>query len=493
MSTESLTVPFGEWLPDLPEHENPGTLIAKNVIPQLGSYRSINSLAAFSDALVNACLGTFWVNDDTGFVYNFAGDINKLYQLQNSVNWVDVSGVGAPYNAKNWDFTKFGNRVIAASKADNLQYWDLGISSTFADLPGSPPKAKAIATVRDFIMLGDIEGLGSNHIQWSAYNNSELWAPSLATQADFQALSGRAGAVQRIVPGEVAFIFCEQSIFSASYAPPPIIFQIDEIERKRGTPSPNSVAWTGGLMYYFGWDGFYVFDGRMSTPISHNKVSKWFTKNASADVYDDMRVAVDRLNRLVIWAFKSSASSPINDRLIIYNWASKTQNWGYAEVDTQVIDEYVSPGLTLDELDGPLPGGIDLDSINVDSDFYAGGTINLQAFNATNQASTFSGAPLTAYLDTKEISSIDNRRVITNNVRPLVEGNPNTQVQIQVGKRDELKDNVVYTLAKPPNPANNMVNVRANSRYQRFRTIIDGGFTHGKGVKIDARYGGMRG
>ena len=490
MSTQAQMVPFGEWMPDLPEYMNAGALIAQNVIPQIQSYRGLNNLSSFTNALGDVCLGAFWAQDDNNIVFNFCGDVDTLYQLQGGDTWADVSGPSAPYAAQDWQFTKFGNRVIGANISDPLQFWDLSVSAAFADLAGSPPQAATIATVRDFVMLGNISGLGANFVQWSGFNNSELWTPSIATQSDFQELFGRGGKVQRIVPGEYGIIFLEHSIFRADYAGPPVIFQFDEVERKRGTPSPNSVVWTGGTVFYYGWDGFYAFDGQRSTPISHNRTSNWFAGEAPPDALESMRGAIDRLNRLVIWAYKSSTSAPINDRLIIYNWGA--DKWSEAVVDTQIIDEFVSPGFSLDALDGPLPLGIDLDSINVDSSQFAGGGINIQAFDSSNQAATFDGSPLTSTIDTKEISGPDNSRMFTNSMRPLVESPNSATVQMQVGTRNRLQDNVVFGIAKGQNGINGEISVRENSRYQRFRATIDGGFDHANGVRVNSRINGGR-
>jgi len=490
MSTEAQVIEFAEWLPDLPQYSNPGALIALNVIPQLKSYRALNDLSSFTNALANVCLGAFWARDDNNVVFNFCGDIDDLYQLSGGNTWNVVSGASAPYSASNWEFTQFGNRVIATAIESPMQKWDLGVDAVFSDLAGNPPQAKRIATVRDFVMVGDIDSLGPNFIQWSAYNNSELWTPSLSTQSDFQEIFGRGGRVQRIVPGEYAVIFLEQSIFRADYAGPPIVFQIDEVERKRGTPAPNSVVWSGGLVYYYGWDGFYVFDGRQSQEISANRVSNWFAQNAATDALDSMRGAIDRRNRLVIWAFRTSASEPINNRLIIYNWAA--DKWSYAEVDTQIIDEFVSPGFSLDALDGPLPLGIDLESIPVDSDQFAGGALSLQAFNSSNESATFDGTPLAATLDTKEISGPDNTRMYCNSIRPLVEASGSSTVTVEVGTRNRLQDNVNFTLPKALNAINGEANVRVNARYQRYRINIANGFSHGNGVKAQMRLNGGR-
>lgn len=490
MSTEAQTIQFGEWLPDLPAYMNPGALIARNVIPQLQSYRGLNSLSAFTNALGNVCLGSFWARDENQFVVNFCGDQDALYKLDGGITWNDVSGPTAPYTATNWEFTQFGNRVLATNKNEVIQKFDIGVDTNFSDLAGSPPQAQRIATVRDFVFTGDIDQLGPNFIQWSAYNNTELWQPSLSTQSDFQEIFGRGGKVQRIVPGEYATIFLEQSIFRADYAGPPVIFQIDEVERKKGTPAPNSVVWSGGLVWYYGWDGFYVFDGRRSQEISANRVSNFFAQDASTDALDSMRAVVDRRNRLVIWAYRTSTSEPINNKLIIYNWAA--DKWSFAEVDTQIIEEYVSPGFLLDELDVPLPGGIDVDSIGVDSDEFEGGDLTVQAFNSSNEAATFSGVPLTATIDTKEVSGPNNSRMFTNSVRPLIEANGTPTISVEVGSRNRLQDNPTFTIPKTLNNINGEASVRVNSRYQRYRVNIENGFVHGDGVKTQSRLNGGR-
>ena len=489
--TQAQIIPFAEWTPDLPEYNNPGALIALNVIPQLQSYRSLNSLSSFTNALANVCLGVFWAQDSSNVVFNFAGDIDALYRLSGGTTWLDISGASAPYGSTNWEFTKFGSRVLATAIEAPIQKFDLDSDVAFSDLAGSPPQAKRIATVRDFVMLGDVQGLGPNFVQWSGYNNSELWTPSLATQSDFQEIFGRGGRVQRIVPGEFALIFLEQSIFRADYVGPPIVFQFDEIERKKGTPAPNSVTWSGGNTWYYGWDGFYVTQGRGdSQPISANRTANWFKDNAAVGGLDSMRGTVDRRNRLVLWAFRTSTTLPYNDRIIIYNW--QADKWSYAEVDTQILDEFVSPGFTLDELDTPLPGGIDTDSIPVDSDQFAGGALSVQAFNTSNEAATFDGTPLNATMDTKEISGSENRRIYCNAVRPLIEAQGSSTITVQIGNRNRLQDNVNFTTAKALNNINGEANVRVNSRYQRYRVNVANGLFHGNGVRVQLREAGRR-
>lgn len=480
-----LPIEFGEWLPDLPARNNPGALIAKNVIPKAKSYCSLKSLSTFSDALTGVCLGAFWAQDDSNNVNNFAGDSTKLYRLSGGTSWTDESGTSAPYSATNWDFAKFGERVIAVNDQDVPQYWDMGVSANFADLAGSPPAAQRIGVIRDFVMLGDIPSLGPNFLKWSGYNNSELWTASLATQSDQNELRGNGGRVMRIVPGAVGTIFQEHAIRRAVYSGPPTVFNFPEVEKRRGTPAGNSVTWLGGAIFYYGWDDFYLLDGKGSRPLGANKVAGWFKKNAAEDVLDSMRAAVDRRNRLVLWAFKSSSSATINDMLIIYNWAAG--KWSHAEIDTQIIGEYVSSGFTLDGLDTPLPNGIDTDSFPMESTQYLGGAIGLLGFDSSNKAATFDGAALAATLDTKELSSGHNRTIV-NGVRPLIEGEGDTvTMKVSLGTRNNLKSTPTFSTARAVNSRNGVANVKTSARYVRARVTTTGAFDHATGVEADAQ------
>jgi len=480
-----VNIAFDEWLPDLSDAV--GTREAKNVIALAESYGELKSLASFSTALSSACLGAYWMQGSDDVIYNFCGDANDLYRLTGGVTWDEISKTTGTYTASNWEFTKFGDRVLATSLFDGLQYYDVGSSSIFADLPGSPPKASRMGVVRDFIVLGDLEG-SPNRIQWSGYNSSELWGLNpLTTQADGQDLYGNSGKVQKIVPGEYGIIFQEHSIRKMSYVGPPLIFQIDEIEKGKGTPAPNSVCWTGSTIYYYGHDGFYVFDGFQSSPIGSNRVDEWFKAQADVSKIEQMRGVIDRRNHLVIWAFATNASS-VNNRVIIYNWAAN--KWSYGEVDTEVLSEYVSPGFTLDELTTVIGlADIDSESINVDSDTYKGGALNIQAFGTDHKAATFSGTGLTASLTTREVSDESHRILETSTVRPDVQGA--SSMTVQVGTRDKTSDSVAYTAETSLNEIG-VADIRKDGRYQRYQVNITNGFDHAKGVKVEQTLGGVR-
>lgn len=477
---KSITIPFGEWLPDLPELGNQGATVVKNVIPEASSYRSLNSLSAGTNALDSACLGAIWAKSSAGNINNFAGDSGKLYKLTNAT-FSDVSKSGGYSGVLSWEFAKWGDRIIAVSLQSNTQYYDMESSALFADLAGSPPKANRIGVVRDFVVLGDLIEGGADYpsrVRWCGYNNSEIWGTDKSAQADYQDLRGKGGIVQKIVPGEYGLIFQEHSIWRMNYAGPPVIFQFDEIERGRGTPAPNSVCWTGERVFYWGHDGFYYFNGQVSQPLGNNRIDRFVQSDVDYSSIDKMRGAVDRENKLVFWSYPSNSGTGTADRLVIYNWGAN--KWGRAEINTDFIFENAEQGYNLDTLDNIL-SDIDTDSFNMESRQYLGGGINLAAFDSLHKLAGFTGTALDALIETGEYQNPNGRRVFISGVRPLVDGA--AAMTVQIGERDLLTDSYAFGSKLIPNSVG-ICNTRKNCRYPRVRANITGGFNHAMGVEV---------
>ena len=95
-----MQLPFGEWLPDLPDHTNPGATQALNVYPAVNSYRPWKSISTTSgNALTARSQGAASFKSDTGVISIFAGDATKLYKLTSN-SFVDESG-GTTFSTPN--------------------------------------------------------------------------------------------------------------------------------------------------------------------------------------------------------------------------------------------------------------------------------------------------------------------------------------------------------------------------------------------------------
>jgi hypothetical protein len=488
---------FGEWLPDYPENENPGAILAKNVLPGPAAYKQFLSLSAFSNALDEACVGNFSARATNETVFNFAGDAGKLYLLSGSTTWTDVSQAATTYSASFWDFVAFQNRVIATDGGGSpLQYYDMNVSSEFADLPGTPPRVKALGVVRDFVVGGNY-ALGSEvepgGLAWSGFNNTELWTPSLSTQANRVPGRGAGGQVQRIVPGSIGVVFLEKAIRTMQYVGPPTVFKTDEQIVDHGTPAPRSVAWTKDFVFYYSEEGFFQLDRKTLalTPIGVNKVNDWFLSNSAQSDRVNMICAVRQSKNLVYWAFRSSASSVLYDRILVYNYAPNVQRFTYAELSLEWLGSYATVSANLDTLDSVLgSGGIDINSIPVDTDAYLGGVASFLAFTSLHEAATFDGTALTAEIDTTEVG-LENARMMINGVRPIVTGGP-TMLQVAPLTRNLPNDNAALGSFVDQNADTGQCDLRSSGRYQRFRVKIVGGFRNAQRVEYEVKKRGRR-
>lgn len=494
---DAIPVEIGEWLPDLPPLRNPGALSAKNVIPEINSYRSINSPQSFTSSLDSAALGSIWGPSASGEVFNFAGDAGDLYQLESGVIWNKVSRPSAYATPADnyWSFAQFGQRVVATNNFDPVQYFDVGTSSEFADLADlgeTPPRAQHAAVIRDFIFLGDLNepDLGPDWVNWSGFNSSQIWEPSQSAQSDRQPLLGRGGRIQAIIGGNYGLIFQENSIWRADYVGPPLIFNLDEYQTGHGAIAPRSVVRDRDLTYYYSLDGFYRTNGNSVEPIGNNRVNRWFEQNASVQALPSMQGVVDRRRRLIIWAFRSSSGATFNNRIIVYNWAA--DRWSYGEVDSQIISQYSPQGLNLDQLDVPLPDGIDIDSISVDSDAFRRNLVSIILFDTNNSAAVLAGDALPAEIDTVEVLAPAARRETVMSVRPLLEARADAGVSVAILEKDNEASSVLTEREQRFLNSIGECDVRSNSRRKRFRVRVNGRFDSLTGIEYLARVGAGR-
>ena len=488
------TLKFGEWLPDQAALSSPGVTEAQNIQPHGTGFRSWGSLATDSTALSAKARGAVAMIDGDANVRMFAGDATKLYRYAGGT-YTDKSKSGGYNNdtLDNWNFLKFGTQVIATNYADNIQIGPIDGSSAFADLGGSPPKARFINSVRSFVVLGDILSGSAEHptrVQWSGQNNETSWGTVPSTQADFQDLVGNGGKIMAITGGDIGVIFQERSIWEMRYEGPPLVWSFNEVSVGIGTPSEGSVVRYGNSVFFLSESGFQRYDiGKGTTPIGDQKVDRWFLDRVNKESYYTISSAIDPANSKVVWSYANGASG--NDELLIYDW--KSGRWGYAVIDTEIIFDGLSPGYTMDSLDSVGGTTYTLDSLpaSLDSDLWKGGAAGLYGFNTSHKSGDFTGTALTARLESEEVGSENTNILTCNNVLPLVEGSTATNT-VYVATRANQNSDITYSSGVTVNSATGQHNLRKSARYMRFRVDIAGGFDHALGVRANIAAKGLR-
>lgn len=479
-----------EWLPDQPSIDSPGSANILNVLPIARGYRPFKDISVETTALAARCQGAAGfrsVNDGT--VANFAGNVSKLYKL-GSATWTDVSKMGGytVVATEYWRFAQFGDRVLATQSGNPVQYWDLGSSSAFADLAGTPPQAKHIAIVRDFVVLGNLASAQSD-IEWSGFNDSEGWTPG-TNQCDVQTLPD-GGAIQAIIGGEAGYVFQERAIRRLTYVGSPVVFQIDAISENVGVRSAYSVVRFGNVVYFYSHSGFYALDlgsGQL-TPIGTEKVDQWFSDNCRPDAVSTIRAEVDPLRKIIYWSFASTAQSDATmpDYMLAYNVS--LNRFTPINVSHELLFQGFASGVTLEGI-GSLYTTIEDVPGSFDDATWVGGAVQLNGFSTAHKSGGFNGSNLAATMETGEGEPVPGSRAMVMNARPIVD---TASATVIVRSRERAADSLTDSSSSSMVSSGD-VPLRTSGRYVRGQIAIPAAtsWTYATGIDFDAVPDGMR-
>lgn len=460
-------IPFGPFHPDKQGLNVSVCLTANNCIPGVNGFRPLKSLAASTNTMgldyltdaagayitdedgiyidsgvasTSTCLGAATVFDDDGVVSTFAGDATKLYKLDSIAQWVDVSrSPGGAYTTgagERWQFGFAGGLVIATTIGDDAQKYLLGTSTRFEALGGTPPRARYIATVGSFTVLGGLIN-DERTIHWSGIGNPEHWTPG--TQSCDTQTFPNGGSVRGIVGGEVGYVFQAETVTRMTFVPDSqAIFQFDQVEGGRGLIAPYSLVKLGNEAYYLASDGFYKFSlvGAASTPLGVGKWAAAIRREIKAGSESTILGGIDPSERFVVWAYNSasSASTALN-RVLIYDWTLDEATT--ADLNITALTQILTQGLTLDTIDSF--GTIDALPFSLDSSAWAGGAALLGIFGTDSRMSLLAGANMEATLETADGGG--NARALIKGTRPNID---TRSVQMAIAAREALGDTVSY-------------------------------------------------
>lgn len=451
MATQRIT--FTDWTPDQPSIvEN--LSVAKNVVPAAVGFipmpLPVDYSNSASENLNNVFAGKFSSTTNV-----FAGGSTKLFRLDGATLGLNnVSKSGNYTNVERWNFTQFGDTVIAANDRNKLQSFTLGLSSLFGDLAAAAPVARYVTVVRDFVVTANLDsGANPSKVQWSNIADETNWTSGGASQSDFQIIPD-GGNITGITGGETGLILLERGVVRMSYIGSPLFFQFDTIARSLGCIEGNSIAKYGNQTFFLGEEGFYSCDGTTVTAIGNEKVDRWFFSNANPSTLGSMSATVDPFRKIVIWNFLDTFA---NRQILIYNW--QVQKWSYGSTDVNYVASSATAGTTLEGMD--LYGNMDTITTSFDSRLFTGGKFLLAGVRGAKIV-TFTGQPSAAQIDTGEIGS-EIPSVVTL-ARPIVDnGSADVAIASEV-RLNQVVDFGTYVSAD----SENRVSLRSAGKYHKL-------------------------
>mgnify|MGYP003575602471 CR=1 FL=1 len=421
-------IPFGEYLPDQPPHQTDGLVVADGCYPSVNGYRPLGSFAASIDgALPAACLGAASARGADGTVYVFAGTTDELYSFTSS-GWGAVGPTPASYSATDligWRFGQFGSLVLASNSNDEIQKVSIATpGGVFGDLGGSPPKARYMAIVRDFVCLGYVDG-DAKKIANSGINDAESWTPG--TDEAFETVFAKGGDITGYVGGEYGLIFQENRITRQTYVSGDLIWQFDEISPEIGCIAPWSIVQVGRQVFFLSEQGFMVCDGNSVTPIAVEKVDRTWRSRAIRSRFHTMSAIADPKSTVVMWAVPDGDTP---SGIMGYNWT--LQRWFTHSQPVERLVGGMSQGVTLEQLGAAYPN-LDTVPASLDDPMWRGGDPAIYLFNGSHAYGSLSGISAEATFRTGVKGS--GKRVRGRRLRPITDAGA---LSVTVYTRDSL-------------------------------------------------------
>lgn len=480
-------IKFGEWLPDLPELENPGALEAKNVFPLTAeSYGAVQSLTNLGNALGARCQGGGTFRGIDGTIVNLAFDATKAYLWDGSA-WDDITGSALSVSTLDMvSLTQFGDTVIIVNGTDAPRKYTIGSGGTTAALGGSPPTGRFVITIGEQVQVGRIAA-ARNQVKWSAFNDAESWVVG-TNGCDEQNLP-EGGQIMGMVGGEFGVIFMERAIYRQTFIGAPSVWRFDRMSDNLGCCAENSIATYEQTTCFLDWEGFYMIQGGQTIrPIGHQKINKFFWADVNRDYLHRVQGQMDPDGIAYTVCYPSLDSTDgTPDTMLVYNLL--LDRWSRIEADVDYLLRFRPDlGYDWDTIDTVI-GDTDASSYLLDSNpFFGSGDEQLAAFTPNFKLATFSGSNMEATVDTTEAQISPGRRTLIREVWPYADGGSPT---IKLGYRNLPTEAVTFTSAVSMNSVG-FCPFGLDARFLRGRFIMPAGgtWTHVIGMQPVGRQTG---
>lgn len=507
---------ISQWLPDLPRANNPGEVVALNVLPAKTSYIPFpNMTVAATNLNVGQTYGATFGRDNANNTYVYVGDQSALYRLAGLSLTAATRLSGGAYATditEGWEFVNWGQTVIAVNgqDADVPQQISFG-AANFVNLGGGSFPAAHIAVINNFVVMGNISDSATQvqRVRWSAINNSGSWTQDATTLADFQDLVGEGGWIQKVTSGDQGgFVFQERAIWSMVFVGSPLIFQFTKLIDGLGAYAANSVCYFENTAFFLSNDGFKKFDGSNISDIGEGRVDNFFLNDLDTGYLGQVRGVVVPELKTVMWLYPGAGhfGSKCN-RIIAYSYAfdkwSLLQFANEFSANIEILFRTSTPGYTLDGLDA-VSTNLDLLPFSLDSREWTGGQLVLAGF-INGWLTYFNGPPLNATIETGETDlagataqvQIQQKKAVVanrfqvNEIWPLVGSASLSALVVSMKFRDTLGSTPDQTT--PMNPiSTGFVQAHTTTRYVSFVLSTSGSFADIQGFDVDFVNAGRR-
>jgi hypothetical protein len=401
--------PIEGFSPDS-DRTSPGILTdCSNCIPYEAGFKGApTAVATTAAALAAECRGAVVSTKLDGTRRIFAGTQTKLYEL-NGTSWTDRSaGSYTGSSESRWSFCQFGDTTVASNLTDAMQS---SASGAFAAIAGAPKAKVVVSASNNFVLAFNTNDAtyGASQDRWwcCAQSDQTNWTPAVSTLATTGRLVAVEGAVQAgLTLGDYVVAYKQRAIFVGVFVGSPVVWQWNLIPGgEAGAVGQEAVCDIGGAHFIVSNDNFWLFDGTRPVPIGTGVVRQWFLDNSNPVYRYRTKAIYDKQNNLVRINYPSLNSTGTCDATLVYHVLKK--QWGRNDVTVEAPLNYISPGVTIDGMDGYASTIDTLPNIPVDSQYWLSGGQVPAYFNSSHQLVTLNGATASSSFTTGDMGDDD--------------------------------------------------------------------------------------
>lgn len=434
--------PFGPFSPDAQETAAGILTSADGVMPLVEGYGPAPSLATPVGAMALPAaphgLISMFQRDGTNVVYAFTE--TAAYELDNTYAWLNIGSGFSLTSGDDWSLVQFGTKLLSTNTTQGLQQYDIETPAGFSAIADAGSPREIFVCANTIVALDCIDNGGNRDnrlVRTSAIGNQNEWKK---TGSDYQNIEDGGRLVGGLdLKNASGLIFQDNALrliqFGGNTAG---MFSLQKLSDGRGSVGRRSIVGLDGVCYWLSTDGFKSFS--LNGGIQHigaGVIDDWFLSRVDQSDLSTVQAALDPLNKLVVWRYRSLSvsSTTVTDDMLVYSW--QFNKWVTWTEQTSYLSRIATPGYTLDGMDsfGPLDG-ID---IPLDSRFWQGGQPVFAALDENFKYATFSGANFAATLETG-VSNSPVSGMITW-ATPIDNASTGT---LQLGVKAQLSDTIAW-------------------------------------------------
>jgi hypothetical protein len=257
------------------------------------------------------------------------------------------AGVGVGVQLRLWSQDNYGEDLIINPRGGGLYLWKVNANpniydravllssaspapyTTDADCP-TVVNAVAISDASRFTIAFGCNDYGSAVldpllIRWSDQENYALWSPAITNQAGSYRLSTGSSIVAHQQTRQEILVWTDAAVYSMQYLGPPYVWGFQILGENISIAGPNVTATAANIVYWMGYDKFYMYSGRVETLYCPLRQYIFGDINLQQQ-YQFFAGTNEGFNE--VWWFYCSANSNVIDRYVIYNHVERIWSYG---------------------------------------------------------------------------------------------------------------------------------------------------------------------